>query len=144
MAVPEATLGVCEPALSIAGGSPWRGGSVANEASGVGGRLVRVTEQAPSSTLKVNPRWLQRHRIASRREPDILEPGHVHHILHKIEAGTASAWPGRSDVVVGSNRFCPPHLTVRSSPEGMRRWRYSTYESSVLERQFPDQDRLCS
>ena len=33
-----------------------------------------VTEQAPSSTLKVNLRWLQRHRIAPRREPDIWNP----------------------------------------------------------------------
>src|SRR3569832_2633677 len=35
-----------------------------------------------------------------------------HHILHKYQASTASAWPGKADMVFGKDPFRPP-LTSR-------------------------------
>jgi len=47
-------------------------------------------------------------RMTGENRP-LWNPAPVHHILHKYQAGTANYWPGRADVVIGSNRFSP-HL----------------------------------
>ena len=39
---------------------------------------------------------------------------HPHHILHKYQPRTASAWPFPADVVSRKRRFRPPHMTDRT------------------------------
>src|ERR1039457_2168138 len=47
-----------------------------------------------------------------------------HHILHKYQPCTASAWPPRPDMVSPKRRFRSPHVTGRNAPNWLRRWRY--------------------
>ena len=66
---------------------------------------------------------------------------HPHHILHKYQARTASAWPPRADMVSRQRRFRPPHMTDRYAPKGLRRWRYFAHElfvSSAKTASAPD------
>jgi hypothetical protein len=51
-------------------------------------------------------------------------PLHPHHILHKYQPDTASAWPIPADVVSRRHFFRPPHIADRLAPKGLRRWRY--------------------
>src|SRR5204863_8870202 len=53
-----------------------------------------------------------------------LEPLLPHHILHKYQPDTASAWPIPADVVSRRHFFRPPHIADRLAPKGLRRWRY--------------------
>ena len=51
-------------------------------------------------------------------------PLHPHHIWHKYQPCTASAWPIPADVVSRRHFFRPPHIADRFAPKGLRRWRY--------------------